>query len=77
MEIVVREQNETVVLSIPRGRGASGAQCSLAKHKLAKRLTLQFLHQTLDAFHRGDLDTDIRAQLLSVSRAHLFQLRAA
>ena len=54
-----------------------GAQCHLEKHQLAKRLTLRFLHQTLDAFNRGDLDPDTAAQLLSVSRAHLFRLRAA
>jgi hypothetical protein len=33
--------------------------------------------QTLDAFNRGELDTDTAAQLLNVSRAHLFRLRAA
>ena len=36
-----------------------------------------FLQQTLDAFNRGDLDPNTAAQLLSVSRAHLFRLRAA
>jgi len=51
--------------------------CSLAKHQLAKRLTVEFLHQTLDTFNRGDLDPDTAAQLLSISRAHLFRLRAA
>ena len=53
------------------------AQWSLAIHQLAHRLTSQFLHQTLDAFNRGELDPDTAAQLLSVSRAHLFRLRAA
>jgi hypothetical protein len=57
--------------------GGLGAQCHLEKHQLAKRLTLRFLHLTLDAFNRGDLDPDTAAQLLSVSRAHLFRLRAA
>jgi len=57
--------------------GGFGAQCHLEKHQLAKRLTLRFIHQTLDAFNRGDLDSDTAAQLLSVSRAHLFRLRAA
>src|ERR1039457_1232567 len=57
--------------------GSSYAQWSLAKHQLAHRLTSQFLHQTLDAFNRGELDPDTAAQLLSVSRAHLFRLRAA
>ena len=57
--------------------GGSGAQWTLAKHQLAHRLTSQFLHQTLDAFNRGELDPDTAAQLLSVSRAHLFRLRAA
>ena len=38
---------------------------------------MEFLHQTLDAFNRGDLDPEIAAQLLSLSRAHLFRLRAA
>jgi hypothetical protein len=37
---------------------------------------LEFLHQTLDAFNCGELDPDTAAQLLSVSRAHLFRLRA-
>jgi hypothetical protein len=37
---------------------------------------LPFLSQTLDAFNRGDLDPNTAAQLLSVSRAHLFRLRA-
>jgi hypothetical protein len=63
--------------SKPGPAGAAGAQWSLEKHQLAKRLTLQFLHQTLDTFNRGDLDADTAAQLLSVSRAHLFRLRAA
>jgi hypothetical protein len=57
--------------------GGSGAQWQYAKYQLAKRLTLRFLHQTLTAFNRGDLDPDTAAQLLSVSRAHLFRLRAA
>ena len=57
--------------------GDAKAQCALAKHPLAKRLTLEFLHQTLDAFNGGDLDPDTAAQLLSVSRSHLFRLRAA
>jgi hypothetical protein len=57
--------------------GGAKAQCALEKHQLAKRLTLEFLHQTLDGFNRGDLDPDTAAQLLSVSRAHLFRLRAA
>lgn len=52
-------------------------QWPLAKHQLAKRLTLEFLQQTLSAFNCGDLDPDAAAQLLSVSRAHLFRLRAA
>jgi len=58
-------------------RAGSKVQWSLAKHQLAKRLTLEFLHQTLSAFNRGELDPDTAAQLLSVSRAHLFRLRAA
>jgi hypothetical protein len=57
--------------------GGFGAQCHLEKPQLAKRLTLRFLHQTLDAFNRGELDPDTAAQLLSVSRAHRFRLRAA
>ena len=57
--------------------GAAAPQWSLEKHQLAKRLTLPFLHQTLDAFNRGNLDCLAAAELLSVSRAHLFRLRAA
>ena len=38
---------------------------------------MPFLHQTRDAFNRGDLDPDTAAQLLRVCRAHLFRLRAA
>ena len=83
-----REQNETAWGNKMRlgcrpsqeGRNPAGdfsAQWSLAKHQLAHRLTSQFLHQTLDAFNRGELDPDTAAQLLSVSRAHLFRLRAA
>ena len=56
--------------------GGSGAQWPHAKSQLAKRLTLRFLLQTLTAFNRGDLNPDTAAQLLSVSRAHLFRLRA-
>jgi len=44
---------------------------------LLKRLTLPFLQQTLDAFNQGQLDADTATQLLNVSRAHLFRLRAA
>ena len=40
--------------------------------QLAHRLTSQFLHQTLDAFNRGELDPDTAAQLLSVSRLTSF-----
>ena len=47
------------------------------KNQLAKRITLRFLHHTLDSFNRGDIDPNTAAQLLSVSRAHLFRLRAA
>ena len=47
------------------------------KTSISYRLTSQFLHRTLDAFNRGELDADTAAQLLSVSRAHLFRLRAA
>jgi hypothetical protein len=50
---------------------------SLAKHQLAKRLALPFLFQTLATFNRGELDPDTAAQLLNISRAHLFRLRAA
>ncbi len=50
-------------------RGAFWASCPRAKHQLAKRLTVEFLHHTLDAFHHGDIDPDTAAQLLSVSRA--------
>jgi hypothetical protein len=57
--------------------GGFDAQWHYAKQQLAARLTLRFLQQTLDAFNRGDLDPDTAAQLLSVSRAHLFRLRAA
>lgn len=57
------------------GRGR--AQWSLAKHQLAKRLARPFLLQTLASFNRGELDPDTAAELLSVSRAHLFRLRAA
>ena len=38
---------------------------------------MPFLQQTLDAFNQGKLDTDSATQLLNVSRAHLFRLRAA
>lgn len=38
---------------------------------------MQFLRQTLAAFNRGDRDPDTATQLLNVSRAHLFRLRAA
>ena len=62
---------------MPSTAGDSSVQWVCAKHQLANRLTLQFLHQTLDAFNRGDLDPDTAAHLLSVSRAHLFRLRAA
>lgn len=48
----------------------------LEKHQLAKRLTIEFLQQTIAAFNRGDLDPDSAAELLNVSRAHLFRLRA-
>ena len=71
-----REQKETGVLALRRA-GDSAAQWARAKHQLAKRLTLQFLRQTPDAFNRGNLDPDTTAQLLSVSRTHLFRLRAA
>ena len=47
------------------------------KPQLAKRLTPEFLTQTLDSFHRGDLDGLTAAELLNVSRAHLFRLRLA
>ena len=57
--------------------GGFGTQWHDAKQQLAKRLTLQFLHHTLTAFNGGDLDSDTAAQLLNVSRAHLFRLRAA
>ena len=62
---------------MPSSAGESSVQWVCAKHQLANRLTLQFLHQTLDAFNRGDLDPDTAAHLLSVSRAHIFRLRAA
>lgn len=45
--------------------------------QLVRRLTPEFLRQTLDAFHRGDLDLEIAMELLEVSRAHLFRLRLA
>src|ERR1035438_6766101 len=57
--------------------GAAGARWSLAKPQLANRFTLQFLHHTLDAFNRGDLDSDTAAKLPNVNRAHRFRLRAA
>jgi len=57
--------------------GGLATQCPLEKYQLAKRLTRQFLHQTLAAVNRGDLDSATAAQLLNVSRAHLFRLRAA
>src|SRR5262249_28742854 len=57
-------------------RGGAGLDCTLAKHQLPKRVTLPFLVQTLDAFHQGKLDTETARQLLNVSRAHLFRLRA-
>jgi hypothetical protein len=37
---------------------------------------LPFLLQTLADFNQGKLDTDTATQLLNVSRAHLFRLRA-
>lgn len=41
------------------------------------RLTPQFVLQTLENFHRGELDALAAAELLEVSRAHLFRLRLA
>ena len=40
-------------------------------------MALPFLRQTLATFNRGELDPATAAQLLHVSRAHLFRLRAA
>ena len=57
--------------------GARSLRCLLEKHQIAKRLTQPFLLQTLDAFQRGDLDALAAAELLSISRAPLFRLRAA
>ena len=53
--------------------------CWLAENKsqLAKRLTPEFLTQSLAAFHRGELDALTAAGLLEISRAHLFRLRRA
>lgn len=48
----------------------------LEKHQLPRRVTLLFLQQTLDTFNQGKVDTATAAQLLNVSRAHLFRLRA-
>jgi len=50
---------------------------TLAKQQLLKRPTLPFLRRTLDVFNQGNLDAATAAQLLNVSRAHLFRLRAA
>jgi hypothetical protein len=47
------------------------------KSQLAKRLTPEFLTQSLAAFHRGELDALTAAGLLEISRAHLFRLRHA
>jgi len=71
-----REQKETPVWFCPQGQECA-AQCPLENHQLAKRLTVEFTHQTLDTFNRGDLDPETAAQLLNISRSHLFRLRAA
>jgi len=57
--------------------GAPGVPWTQARHQLLKRVTLPFLQQTLDAFNQGQIDIDTTTQLLNVSRAHRFPLRAA
>jgi|GEM_PF-4465167 len=47
------------------------------KQQLAKRLTPEFVRQTLGSFHRGSLDASGACELLGVSRAHLFRIRLA
>ena len=47
-------------------RAGSIVQWPLAKHQLAKRLTLEFLHQTLISFNRGDLDPDTAAHIIAL-----------
>ena len=47
------------------------------KQQLAKRLTPEFVRQTVESFHLGALDASDACELLSVSRAHLFRIRLA
>ena len=47
------------------------------KQQIAKRLTPEFVRQTVEAFHRGTLDATAARELLGVSRAHLFRIRLA
>ena len=61
---------------MPRHGGRDRARCpSEKKQQLAKRLAPDFVIQTLEAFHRGDLDAAAAGEMLSVSRSHLFRLR--
>jgi hypothetical protein len=63
---------------MPRpGGGRRAGWPAEKKHQLAKRLTAEFVTQTLQAFHRGDLDSAQATELLGLSRSHLFRLRLA
>lgn len=61
---------------MPRpGRGVRARWGAEKKHQLAKRLTADFIAQTIESFHRGLIDSAEATELLGICRSHLFRLR--
>jgi hypothetical protein len=59
------------------GAGSGARWHGEKKQQLAKRLTPEFIVQTIEAFNRGSIDAAAATELLSVSRSQLFRLRLA
>jgi hypothetical protein len=63
---------------MPRPGGGRRARWGAEKkQQLARRLTPDFIRQTIESFHRGDLAAAAACELLTVSRAQLFRIRLA